>query len=159
MAVRAFSIAEPVSHYPRAITQSFFAMTPDAFQLAVDAFERIVRKANVIERVDLKGRCDMTDLALSRGRCEAKLPGMNVAVAARAFPWSAPVRRATATHPVARRGSMTAIAGGFRMSAGQRPGAVIDPGRVPSLRGMAVGTPAVGHFGCELFAVRVLVAA
>jgi hypothetical protein len=133
-------------------------MTPDAFQLAVDPFEWIIRKVNVIERVDLKRRRDVTHLALSLGRSEAKLPGMNVAVAAGAFPWSALVRRASATRPVTLRGSMTAFTGRLRMGAGQRPGAVIDPGRVPPRRGMAVGTPAIGHFGCELIAVRVPVA-
>jgi hypothetical protein len=133
-------------------------MTPEALQLGVDTFERIIRKGHVIERVDLEGRCDVTHFALSLGRSEPKLSGMNVAVAAGAFPWSAPVRSASATHPVALRGSMTAIAGGFSVGAGQRPGAMIDPGRVPPRRGMAVGTPAIGHFGGELIAVRVPVA-
>ena len=133
-------------------------MASEALQLGVDPFEWIIRKANVIERVDLEGRCDVTHFALSLGRSEPKLSGMNVAVAAGAFPWSTLVRRASATHPVALRGSMTAVTGRLRMGAGQRPGAVIDPGRVPPRRGMAVGTPAIGHFGCELIAVRVPVA-
>lgn len=103
-------------------------MASKALQLRVNALQGIVCELRVIERLDLEGRGDVTHFTLPLGRGEAELTRMNIAMATGAFAWGAPVRGASTAGSVSLRGLMTSITGGFRVSAGQRPAAVIDLG-------------------------------
>jgi hypothetical protein len=102
-------------------------VTGFAFELSMCALERIDRELLVIERLDLESFGNVTRVTLALGRGETKLPSMHISVAAAALTRRAAVRSSFAAPPVLLRRTVTAVAGGLRVSTGQRPDAVIDP--------------------------------
>jgi hypothetical protein len=126
--------------------------------LAVSALEGIVRKLLVVESVDLERVGDVTGVTRALGRIETKLPSVNVAVATPALTWRTTVRGPLPALPVLLRGAMATVAGRLRVSAGQRPSAVIDPWRLPASLGVAVSAASVAHLDGKLIAMRVVVA-
>jgi hypothetical protein len=127
MTIRALAISESVSHRSVAASQALFAVTRRALDLGVNTLERVVGQLFVVERPDLEGISDVTCVTLAFGRSETKLPRVNVAVATPALSWRPAVRSPFAPEPVLLRGAVATVAGGLRMSTGQRPGGVIDP--------------------------------
>ena len=158
MTVRTFAIAESVPHGSGATSQPRFSVTGHALDLAVNALERIARKLRVVECVDLERFGDVTGLTRALGRGETKLPCVNVTVATPALAWRPAVRGPLPAQPVLLRGGVATIARRFRVRAGQRPGAVIDPWRLPASLGVAVGAASVAHLDRELLTMGVVVA-
>ena len=155
MTIGAVSVAEPVPHDLGSTSQAFLAMTPCTLELAMRALERVRGQLRVVEDLDFERISGVTRITLSPRRAEPELPCMNVEVAACTLARSTAVRCAAPAGAIARRRLVTAVTGGLCMSTAQRPSAVIDPGRVPSGRGMArFATPARHLFG-ELISVRV----
>lgn len=128
MTIRALTIPESVPHGSGAASQALFSMTGSTLELAVSAFERIGRQLRVVESPYLERFRHVTRFTLSLGRRETKLPSVNVTVATGALAWRPAVRSPSATEPIFFRRAMATVTGGFRMSTGQRPQAVIDPG-------------------------------
>ena len=127
MAICALVVPEPIPHRSDSAAQALFAVTGGTLELAVSTLERIRGQLRVVERLELERFHNVARVALTLGRSKTKLPGVNVTVATRALTRRSAVRSPFSAQPVSFRGSVTTIAGGFRMSAGQRPGAVIDP--------------------------------
>jgi hypothetical protein len=156
--VRTFAITESVPHRSGATSQPRFSVTGYALDLAVNALERVARELRVVECVDLERVGDMTGLTCALGRGEAKLPGVNVTVATPALAWRPAVSGPLPAQPVLLRGGVATVAGRFRVRTGQRPGAVIDPWRLPTSLGVAVGAASVAHLDRKLLTMRVVVA-
>jgi hypothetical protein len=133
-------------------------VTGSALELLVGTFERIGCELLVVESLDLERIGDVTRIARAFGRGETKLPRVHIPVAPAAFTGRASIGRAFAAQPVSFGGAVAAVAGGLGVGAGQRPGAVVDPRRLPPSLGMAVSASPVAHLGCKLIAVRVVVA-
>jgi hypothetical protein len=125
--IRALAIPEPVPHGSGAASEACFAVTGRTRDLPVNALERIVRELHVVESLNLERVGDVTRITCMLGRGETKLPCVNVAVATLTLTWCPAVRGPFAAQPVLLRGAVATVAGGFRMSACQRPGGVIDP--------------------------------
>jgi hypothetical protein len=132
-------------------------MTRRARELSVRTFERIRREVLVIEGADLEGVSDVARVTGSLGRGKPELSRVHVPVATPALTGRAAVRCPFSALAVLFGRTVTAIAGGLGVRASQGPGAVVDLWRIPTSRGVAVGTTAVAHLGCELLAVRVVV--
>jgi hypothetical protein len=126
MTIRALAVTEPVPHRSRSASQTCCAVTGLAAELRVGSFERIVREPLVVERLDLEGLGDVTDIACSLGRGETKLPSMRVSVTPATLTWRSAIRRPFAAPAIFARRAVTAVAGGLRMCARQRPCAVVD---------------------------------
>lgn len=121
MTIRAIAVAEPVSHDLGSTSQTFLAMTAPALEPCVPALERVRGQLCVVESLDFEGISGVTRVTLSLWRGETELPCMNVEVAACTLAWSAPIRRTTGMHPVARRRLVAAITRGLGVRARQRP--------------------------------------
>ena len=158
MTIRALAISESVSHRSVAASQALFAVTRRALDFGVNTLERVVRQLFVVERPDLEGISDVACVTLSLGRSETKLPCVNVAVATSALTWRSTVRRPFAAQPILFRRTMATIADRFGVSAGQRPSVVIDPRRLPTSLGVAMGAAAVTHLDGKLIAMGAVVA-
>jgi hypothetical protein len=126
MTIRALAISESVSHRSVAASQALFAVTRRTRDLGVNTLERVVGQLFVVERPDLEGISDVTCVTLAFGRSETKLPRVNVTVATSALTWRSAVRRAFAFQSILFRRAMATVADRFRVSACQRPSAVID---------------------------------
>lgn len=92
----------------------------------MSAFKRIVGKLLMGEGLHVERLGGVTGVTVALGRAEPKLPGVNVLVATGAVARGPPVRRTAPAEPILSRRAMAAVTGGFRMSASQRPGAVVD---------------------------------
>lgn len=158
MTVGAVAVPKTVSHDLHPASQTLFLVTADAFQLRVSALERIVGELPVGEGLDRERLGDVTGVTLAFGCAEPKLTGVNVPVASRTVARRPAVRRTSPAEPILFRGTMAAVAGRLGVSAGQRPGAVVDLGGAPTALGMAMRTAPVAHFAGELIAVRIVVA-
>lgn len=132
-------------------------MTGDAVYLGMPAFQRISGQLRVVECVDFERRGEVTGATGTFGRSETKLPGVCVAMAARAVARRPAVGRPASTLPILLRGTVAAIASGFGVRSGERPGAVVDPWRVPASFAVAVGAAAGSHLVSKLHAVWILV--
>jgi len=133
-------------------------MAGSTLDLGVNALERVTRELLVLESVDLERVGDVTRLTDALRRRETKLPSVDVAVATPTLTWRPAVCSPFPPHPVLLGRGVTTVAGGFRMSTGQRPDAMIDPWRLPALLGVAVGAAPVAHLDRKLIAVGVVVA-
>jgi len=133
-------------------------MAGRALDLGVNALERVTRELLVLERVDLERVGDVARLTGALRRCETKLPSVEVAVATPTLTWRPAVRSPLPAHPVLLGRGVTTVAGGFRMSTGQRPDAMIDPWRLPATLGVTVGAAPVAHLDRELLTMGVVVA-
>ena len=158
MAVCALAITEAVAHRALTASQALAWMTRRALEGLMGSLEWVGSQLGVRERLDLEGSGVVTGAALALRRGQAELAGVNVTVATRTFPRSPTISGPATARPVLLRRSVAAVAGGVCMRAGQWPNAVVDSGRVPSARGMALRTTALLHLGDELVAVRILVA-
>ena len=88
---------------------------------------------------------------------DSKLPGVNVALAARSLARRACIGRSAAAQSILLRRAVATVASRFGVSAGERPRAVIDARGVPTTLGMTLGAPSRAHFVGELTAMRVVV--
>ena len=127
MTIRALAISESVPHRSVTASQALFAVTRRTLDLGVNALERVIRQLLVVESPDLEGICDVTCVTLAFGRSETKLPRVNIAVTPPALTRRSAVRCPFAAQPILFRRAMATVADRFRVSAGQRPSAVIDP--------------------------------
>jgi len=157
VAVGAISVAKAISDDLGAIAEAFPAMTGTALELGMHSLQGVVRQSSMVERLDVEGLGHVTYVAFASWLREPELTGMRIGVTTCAFAWSAPVSCSTATHAVIRRRTMTRVARCLGMGAGQRPGAVVDLGRVPPARRMAARTASFRHLPRELVPVRVFV--
>jgi hypothetical protein len=132
-------------------------MAGRALDLGVNALERVTRELLVLESVDLERVGDVARLTGALRRRETKLPSVDVAVATPTLTWRPAVRSPLPALPVFLGRGVTTVAGGFRMSTGQRPDAMIDPWRLPALLGVAVGAAPVAHLDRKLITMRVVV--
>lgn len=126
MAIGALAVPEPVSHRLHPASEALFLVTADALELGVSAFERIVGELLVGESLNCERLGGVTGVTRALGRAEPKLPSVNVPVATSAVTRRPSVRRPSPAEPILFRRAMAAVTGGFRMSAGQRPSAVVD---------------------------------
>lgn len=158
MTVGALAVPEPVAHRSRPAFQALVLMTAHALELGVGPFERIVGELCVCERLDRKRLGGMAGVTTAVGRAEPELPCVHVPVAAGAVARRSTVRRPSTAQPILFRRAMAAVAGRLGVGTGQRPGAVVDFGRIPATLGMAMRTAPIPHLDGELVAVRVVVA-
>ena len=126
MAISALAVPEPVSHHLHPASQALSLVTADALELGVSAFKRIVGQLLVGEGLNGERLRGVTGFTLALGRAEPELPSVNVPVATGAVARRPLVRRSSPAEPILLRRAMAAVTGGFRMSAGQRPSAVVD---------------------------------
>ena len=126
MTVGALPVPQTVSHDLHAASEALLLMTAHAFELGVRSFERIVGELLMGESLNGKRLGSVTGVTRALGRAEPKLPGVNVSVASGAVAWRPAVRRPSPAEPIFFRWAMAAVAGGLGVSAGQRPGAVVD---------------------------------
>ncbi len=122
------------------------------------ALERVVRPRGVVEGVDLEGLRDVTSIALVNRIGQPKLTRMDVHVAAPALPRDPAIALARQARAPFARGAVATFASGGRVRAGERPDAVIDLGRVPSVGRMTARASPFRHLFGKLVTVRVVVA-
>ncbi len=128
MTVGALAVPEPVSHHSRPASQALLLMTADTLELGVSPFERIVGELCVCERLDRKRLGGVAGVTLALGRAEPELPGVHVPVASGAVTRRSAVCPPSPAKPILFRGAMAAVTRRLGVSAGQRPGAVVDLG-------------------------------
>jgi hypothetical protein len=151
------AVAEAVTDGLLATANTLSAVTGRASQIGVRAFERIGRHLGVVEGFDLERLGHVARIALALWLGEAELARVDVAMTTRTLARSAAIGRAMTAKSISLRRSMTAVARGFGVCAGQRPYAMVDSGRVPPTLGVAVRTTTGPHLRRELITVRVLV--
>jgi hypothetical protein len=131
-------------------------VTGCACQLFVLAFQRIGRDLCVVERLDLERVREVASVTLALRGSKTKLSGVNVAMASRTLARRTSIRRTPPTRAILRRWGVAAVTGGLRMSAGQRPSAMVDAGRLPPALRVTVRAAPISHLVCELIAVGIV---
>ncbi len=128
MTIGALAVPKPVSDHLRAVSQALFLVTANALELGVSPFERIVGELRVSECLNGERLGGVAGVTLALGRAEPELPCVHVPVASGAVTRRSAVCRPSPAEPILFRGAMAAVTRRLGVSAGQRPGAVVDFG-------------------------------
>jgi hypothetical protein len=158
VAISAFAIPEPIPDGPLTTPQALGEVTGCACECLVLAFEWVVGELRMVQCADLERIGEVAGIALALGRSQTKLSGVNVTVTSSTLARRTAIGRTAPARPVLLRWAVAAVARGLRMSARERPSAVVNSWGIPSARGMTVGATPLAHLCRELTPMRVFVA-